>query len=229
MAKYNHKKNYHANLKRAKRANWGIYLVVMFFALVFVAAGVFLWQQSKVKDDVAVSATKAVSYYNANIRKTYNNEVFRFESGDDWQFSAADSSLGNHYVYYVSKEGLVTYQFDVYLNGGMQREAVTQMLATKVIGGKIVVQATSPRCDTPERRKEAKTSTIPMTFNEVSYICHVTNSKAIAATGLMGGSYDIPMYTSRGALRTVNLKFTDHTGKYYTDEFKKIVESFILN
>lgn len=228
MPGYYHKANPHRHNRNWRRAHRTI-LAIIFVALILgVGVGVYVWQQSSVNQPPTETKLVNGGYYDAKPRYAYDNEIFHFESSEPWQFSREASTTGTKYIYYSQKNGIIRHELDIFFDKSLNGQAVNYILPVAVQNGVIKSQAASPNCDEKTPNPENSAPPIPQVYNNVKFICERGETKESIAAGVVGGGYDIPLYDSKGELRIVNLRLSDHTNASYVDLFKEIVDSFKL-
>jgi hypothetical protein len=92
----------------------------------------------------------------------------------------------------------------------------------------LIASPMSPRCYKPGSNINAES--VPQEFNGVKFQCTTSQSKDILATGIVGGSYEIQLYNSKGRLNPVGFTLqASSTNSNKQDLLTDIVQSFKLN
>ncbi len=228
MRGYYYKKNLNRRVKRWERAHRVFLVGFIVVLLAVVAVGVYVWQQSSIKETAVENQKKVTETYYGNPKHQYDSGKFYFESSYEWQFSRPASQLPNKYVYYSSHNGLIQYELDIYMDKTIGNLPVKYIIPVTIPHGKIVSQEVSPRCKFKGDGKPTQ-AVYPQQYAGVKFFCDVIGSEEFVAAGVVGGSYDLPLYDSKGSLSYVGISLKDQSDRNYTDVLKQIVDSFKLD
>ncbi len=187
-------------------------------------AGVYLWQQTNIKQAPAVITPVKLGTYAGTPVKEYMNETFSFKTTTEWQFIRENSTPPQKYVYYNHIDNITQYEIVVYIDA-IPAKPVGFITPVTVQGSKIIPGTTSPRCG---QDIKIRNGSVPMIYEEVKFECDLVNSQERFAAGVQRGSYSIPLYDSQGKLRNIGVYFTDHSPNYRPEIFNEFLASFKL-
>ena len=213
-------------MKRWERTHKFLIFALFLLIVIIVAAAVYLWQQSIVKQTPQQSQSTSLGAYIGNPKKTISNEVFSFESAKNWQVSQENSSFPNRYVFFSQKNGLIDYELTITFDNFLQSKPTNYIAAVSLEQNRLKVLGISPRCT--DVIPKVGVITRAANFKGAKFICDAQGSKELYMASLVGGSYSITMKNVRGKPVIVNLMFEDHSPGHYPDAFIEVLEGFKL-
>jgi hypothetical protein len=232
MPSYNYKTNRHKSEKRWSRAKRLILGVILILLLAATGAAVYFWQSQGGPQDKVVIQPATSKYYSGNPKRVYENDQFKFESAAQWQLSREESNGATKYIFFKQSNGLIEYELDILFDKSASDKAVNYIMPVSIVGNKLKTGPLSDRCGNPIIQKAPKNQRPPLTlaqqYQGVNYICDVLGSKEVAAAGLSGGSYNIPLHSPKGSIVNVNFLFVNDTSSSFAGTFKEVLESFTL-
>lgn len=96
-----------------------------------------------------------------------------------------------------------------------------------VIAGMINATDTSNYCAADKKNMQNQ-SAFTYIYKGVTVTCDPHPSKELYAAGVVGGSYSIPLYNSKGELHQVVMTFVNHKTRQDASVFIEVAENFKL-
>lgn len=216
-------------MRRWEKAHGLIFGTVVLLLMGSVGFGVYIWQQVSNSKPVEKTQVAVLGENFSDLKRPVESEKFKFLSSRNWQLSRDLSHVPNKFVYSSQQNGIVEYELTVYFTKVPPKTAVDYIYPVSVKNGKFELRTSSSKCDVGLPKNIVDTTdTIPKDYDGVQFVCDISGVQEIYAIGISGGSYDVPMYNSKGQLLTVGLFFTNHTSQYKPEVFSEIIKNFSL-
>jgi hypothetical protein len=194
--------------------------------LALIGAGVIIadtLRQHKQQPSAPSKITTTVQQSSVSILRT---EYFQFQAPADW-VEISNQSTSQKFVYREIKNTLIQNQLDIYVNNSPKELFAEYVLPVKVKDDRMGLEAgeISEHCKKAVP-KPLNSNSLSVTYQGVTFGCHLSGTAFIVVAGQKGGTTDIRLIRPNGQAITYTLVYRDLTADPTGDDFVGILNSF---